>query len=181
MQLSLLVIRGVHEGKEILVPQTHFSIGRDEACDLRAQSMAVSRRHALILIWPGKVVICDLGSRNGTYVNEVPVTGQREMRHNDRLRIGPLEFRVQVRQQISALDRQAAAAEDLPSLPHDSHSGSAPAVTGSSPDENHARSRPSFGGSGASSSSASSVGVPEWIFPTTGADLLKQYLGRAHL
>jgi predicted component of type VI protein secretion system len=172
MQLSLLVIRGVHEGKEILVPQPHFSIGRDESCDLRAQSLAVSRRHAAILVWPGKVVICDLGSRNGTYVNEVPVTGQREMRHNDRLRIGPLEFRVQV--------RQPAAAENLPSLPHDSHRGTAPAVAEGSPDENPARSRPSSGGSGASSSSTSSVGVPEWIFPT-GTDLLRQYLGRPHL
>jgi pSer/pThr/pTyr-binding forkhead associated (FHA) protein len=181
MQLSLLVIRGVHEGKEILVPQPHFSIGRDETCDLRAQSMAVSRRHAAILVSAGKVVICDLGSRNGTYVNEIPVPGHREIRHNDRLRIGPLEFRVQVRQPLSTPDRQAAAAEDLPSLPHDSHSRAAPAVTGSSPDENHARSRPSFGGSGASSSSVSSVGVPEWIFPTTGAALLKQYLGRPHL
>jgi pSer/pThr/pTyr-binding forkhead associated (FHA) protein len=172
MQLSLLVMRGLHEGKEILVSQPHFSIGRDMTCDLRARSLAISRRHAAILSRSGQVLVCDLGSRNGTFVNEVPVAGECELRHNDLLRLGPLEFRVLVRPTV--------AAEDFPFLPHESHKEAASALAGSSPGENKAPSRLSSGSSGPFSSSASSV-VPGWVFPASGADLLKQYLGRLHL
>jgi len=169
MRLSLLVIRGVHEGEEILVTRSHFCIGRDETCDLRAQSMAVSRRHAALLVQPGKVVVCDLGSRNGTFINEVPVTGEREVRHNDRLRIGPLEFRVQVRPPVPCAGQPTSAAEAIPVLP-----------CKPDPDDSTSRHRPLSDGPRASFSSPAGARYPEWVFPSRGTDLLKQYLRRPH-
>jgi pSer/pThr/pTyr-binding forkhead associated (FHA) protein len=38
----------------------------------------------------------DFGSTNGTSLNDQPVRGDRELKHNDRLRIGPLEFQVAI-------------------------------------------------------------------------------------
>jgi len=158
MRLSLLVIQGEPEGTEIPVPQPRFCIGRDESCELRYENRTVSRRHAAILVRHGRVLVCDLGSRNGTFVNEVPVTGEREVRHNDRLRIGPLEFRIQV----------------WPAL------GASSAPANADPEENTARIRPLPADLEAASSLASSSGPRAWP-PAGASELLKQYLRRTHL
>ncbi|MET0458865.1 MAG: FtsK/SpoIIIE domain-containing protein [Ilumatobacteraceae bacterium] len=44
-------------------------IGRDEAADLRLDRPAVSRRHAVVHVSAGRVVLADLGSANGTIVS----------------------------------------------------------------------------------------------------------------
>jgi pSer/pThr/pTyr-binding forkhead associated (FHA) protein len=104
MQLSLVVLRGTNAGQIIPIQRAEFCIGRDETCELWAQKMTISRRHTAILMREDRVVIRDLGSSNGTFVNGVVVVGEVEVEHNDRLRIGPLEFRIQVR-----LDRERAS------------------------------------------------------------------------
>src|SRR5207237_1011414 len=38
----------------------------------------------------------DFDSTNGTYVNEERVHGERELHNEDRLKVGPLEFRVEL-------------------------------------------------------------------------------------
>jgi anti-anti-sigma regulatory factor len=43
----------------------------------------------------GKVYVRDLGSTNGTYLNEERVRGELELHHGDALRIGPLDFDVE--------------------------------------------------------------------------------------
>jgi len=158
MQLSLVVLRGTQEGKEIPVYHPQFCIGRDESCHLWTENMTVSRRHATLVVHKDRVLVRDLGSRNGTFVNEVPVAGECEVRHNDRLRIGPLEFRIQV----------------WPTL------GASSAPADADPEENTARIRPLPADLEAASSLASSAGPPAWPY-AGGSELLKQYLRRTHL
>ena len=45
-------------------------LGRDTACDILLAEGQPSRRHAEIRIEAGKVTLCDLGSTNGSYINE---------------------------------------------------------------------------------------------------------------
>lgn len=96
MKVSLVVAQGVHQGKTIPIPVAQFLIGRDESCQLRPSSPVISKRHCAILIKSGKVLVHDFGSTNGTFVNDEKVSGEVEVRHNDKLKVGPLEFLLQV-------------------------------------------------------------------------------------
>jgi pSer/pThr/pTyr-binding forkhead associated (FHA) protein len=52
--------------------------------------------HCAILVGDGQAVVEDLGTPNGTFVNGKQVSGRRELHTGDQLRIGPLEFEVQL-------------------------------------------------------------------------------------
>jgi len=62
-------------------------IGRGPDADLRLHDPGVSRRHALLREENGAFLVEDLGSTNGTLVNNVAV-GIRELASGDRLRLG---------------------------------------------------------------------------------------------
>jgi pSer/pThr/pTyr-binding forkhead associated (FHA) protein len=94
MKISLVVASGVHQGKAIAVPGAQFLIGRDEGCHLRPASPAISKKHCLLFVRDGKAFARDLESTNGTFVNDEPVKGERELADGDRLRVGPLDFSV---------------------------------------------------------------------------------------
>jgi pSer/pThr/pTyr-binding forkhead associated (FHA) protein len=64
--VRLIVARGKPEGNCIPVPGPLFTIGRDEACQLRPRNELVSRRHAELSLTTDAVILRDLGSRNRT-------------------------------------------------------------------------------------------------------------------
>jgi len=55
--------------QEKAVRQGHILIGRGNMCDIRIESPTVSRQHALISYTPDGVILADLSSTNGTYVD----------------------------------------------------------------------------------------------------------------
>jgi pSer/pThr/pTyr-binding forkhead associated (FHA) protein len=102
MEVKLVVIGGSRSGMEIPVRGPKFFVGRAEDCHLRPQSELVSRHHCAILLEDGFVSIRDFGSRNGTLVNGEAVSGERELKSGDRLKIGPLELDVQITVPLAA-------------------------------------------------------------------------------
>jgi pSer/pThr/pTyr-binding forkhead associated (FHA) protein len=95
MKLSLVVLSdGKARGQAIPIILQQFLIGRDKECQLRPASQMISKRHCAILVKGGKAFVRDFGSTNGTYVNEEQVKGERELKHDDLLKVGPLQFRV---------------------------------------------------------------------------------------
>ncbi len=62
-------------------------IGRDPGADVVLDNPGISRRHARIVRSPVGFVVEDLGSANGTYVNEAPVTRQ-PLAEDDMIGIG---------------------------------------------------------------------------------------------
>jgi pSer/pThr/pTyr-binding forkhead associated (FHA) protein len=96
MEVKLVVIGGKHAGQEVPVPHAKFLIGRAEDCHLRPSSELVSRHHAAILVEEGFVAVRDFGSKNGTFVNGERIKTERELKAGDHLKIGPLEFEVQL-------------------------------------------------------------------------------------
>jgi pSer/pThr/pTyr-binding forkhead associated (FHA) protein len=95
MKLSLVVLsEGKAKGQAIPVTLSQFLIGRDPQCHLRPASAMISKRHCAILVKNGKVFVRDFDSTNGTSVNEEPIKGERELKHADLLKVGPLAFRV---------------------------------------------------------------------------------------
>jgi DNA repair exonuclease SbcCD ATPase subunit len=67
-------------------------IGRSSQCDIHVFTQFVSREHARLVIDRSRVVIEDLGSTNGVFVNSVRIDRQ-ELRHGDLLTVGETQFR----------------------------------------------------------------------------------------
>lgn len=67
-------------------------IGRGDAVDIRLEDAFASSRHCEIVRQGDLYVIEDLGSTNGTYLNEEPLTGPQPLHVGDRIRIGDTEF-----------------------------------------------------------------------------------------
>jgi pSer/pThr/pTyr-binding forkhead associated (FHA) protein len=97
MKLTLLVLTpGKMEGKPIPITLSQFVIGRDPQCHLRPASALISKRHCAVLVRGESAFVRDFDSTNGTFVNDERVQGERELHNEDRLKVGPLEFRVAI-------------------------------------------------------------------------------------
>ncbi|MGW4380019.1 FHA domain-containing protein [Kitasatospora sp. NPDC004531] len=69
-------------------------IGRMTGSDLRLGDATVSRRHAELRFEDGRWLLHDLGSANGTFVNDRRLAGGTVVRPGDRLRFGRLGFQL---------------------------------------------------------------------------------------
>ena len=82
---------GSNKGLVHEITEKQLTVGRDEGESIQVYDQGVSRRHAEIFRVGEMYFIRDLGSRNGTFVNEEKV--DRELlRVNDRIRIGNTEM-----------------------------------------------------------------------------------------
>lgn len=104
MQVKLKVLTGSQEGKEIAVNSDKFLVGRSDSCQLRPKSESVSRKHCILVIRDGRVLVQDLKSRNGTYVNDnrLPTDRAKVLEAGDKLQIGKLLFEVVIEHGIQA-------------------------------------------------------------------------------
>jgi predicted component of type VI protein secretion system len=97
MKLKLRVLTpGKQEGKEFEIKVPQFLVGRGPECHLRPASTLISKQHCELTQRDGKAFIRDFGSTNGTFVNDEPVQGERELSNLDRLKIGPIALEVQL-------------------------------------------------------------------------------------
>lgn len=96
MQVKLKVMTGSHAGMEIAVTGEKFVIGRSDSCQLRPKSESVSRKHCILVVRDGRVLVQDLNSRNGSFINEerLPSDKAKVLTSGDVLRVGKLEFEV---------------------------------------------------------------------------------------
>jgi len=67
-------------------------LGRGEQAEIRLDDPYASSRHAQLVMQAGVVVLEDLGSTNGTYLNEELLSGPQPLHVGDRVRIGDSEF-----------------------------------------------------------------------------------------
>jgi pSer/pThr/pTyr-binding forkhead associated (FHA) protein len=96
MKLTLVVVvPGTGSGKTIAVTLSPFLIGRDPACHLRPKSALVSHRHCALWMKAGAAFVRDLGSTNGTFLNDQRIK-ECELHTGDRLQVGPVAFDVRL-------------------------------------------------------------------------------------
>ena len=67
-------------------------LGRGDQAEIRLDDPFASSRHAQLVRQGGVVVVEDLGSTNGTYLNEELLSGPQPLHVGDRVRIGDSEF-----------------------------------------------------------------------------------------
>ena len=87
-----------------------FRIGREFGASIRLADQSVSELHAELAMIPDSLVLRDLGSASGTYVNARRISGPTHLRPDDLVQFGALPFRV-LKQ--TALPSFPAAAEDV--------------------------------------------------------------------
>jgi len=85
----LLVLKGQNAKQSISLDKDRIVLGRNANCDVvfPANDFAVSREHACILRMQSTFYIEDMGSRNGTYLNNQPVTARQQLKDDDKIRI----------------------------------------------------------------------------------------------
>jgi pSer/pThr/pTyr-binding forkhead associated (FHA) protein len=105
MELSIKLLSGRSKGQEIRIPTNKFLIGRADDCHLRPHSDLISRHHCVLLVEEGFCAVRDFNSRNGTFVNDEAVVGQRELHNGDRMKVGNLEFEVQLSSSVGGKKR----------------------------------------------------------------------------
>lgn len=96
MEVVLVMFKD-DEQREFPLSKQKTIVGRRQDCDLRIPTRDVSRRHCEI--GPGEkrseLVVRDLGSSNGTYVNGQRVA-EANLQPGDRLSVGPVTFVVRI-------------------------------------------------------------------------------------
>jgi predicted component of type VI protein secretion system len=71
-------------------------VGRDPQCDAQIASLRISRRHCCLSRYCDVIVVRDLGSANGTWINGRRANSGR-LRAGDELWIGPLRYRLELK------------------------------------------------------------------------------------
>src|SRR5262245_27965844 len=95
MEAKLVVAKGKTAVKEIPLGSVQTIIGRRNDCALRIPSPLVSRQHCELKCNGSQLVVRDLGSSNGTFVNGSKVK-QKQLKSGDTLGVGPITFIVKL-------------------------------------------------------------------------------------
>jgi hypothetical protein len=86
--LQLLVQQGPRAGQSFDLNKPIVTLGREVGNDIVLEDPQVSRHHARLTLATGGYVIEDLGSTNGTFINEQRLMGTRPITPGDKLRLG---------------------------------------------------------------------------------------------
>jgi len=85
----LTINSGSESGTTVPVSGDRFVIGRDEHCDVVLTDAKASRNHAYLEVQPtGGVTLNDMGSTNGTFVNERRISEPTPLVGGEQIRIG---------------------------------------------------------------------------------------------
>jgi two-component system cell cycle response regulator len=91
-EACLVVIYGLDLGKRFSLDRPEFIIGRSDKADIRIDQEAISRNHCKIVNTGNAVVLCDLNSTNGTFVNDRMVDEQT-LHDGDFIKVGRCIFK----------------------------------------------------------------------------------------
>jgi anti-anti-sigma regulatory factor len=100
MKFSLVVAKGRKQGLAIPVTIDLFLVGSDPMCQLRKSSLGA--KHCALVTRDRKVFVRDMDSGSFTFVNgaAIPPGEEWPLHNGDRISLGPLEFLVDVREQM---------------------------------------------------------------------------------
>lgn len=110
MKKTLLILTGKHKGRTLTLTSDVVVIGRDPLANIRVNSTEVSRKHCEIRVQGDKLIVKDLGSRNGTFIDGDIIFDEAELKPGQTLHIGTMVFELQGRKPASTPSR-------LPKLP----------------------------------------------------------------
>jgi pSer/pThr/pTyr-binding forkhead associated (FHA) protein len=102
---KVIIEEGPNPGQEVTLSAPEFVIGRETGADLVIASPSVSRRHLRIYQQGSQYLVEDLGSSNGTFVNNQRIGSPTPLKSGDVLHLGKA-----IRIKITGLPAAAGAA-----------------------------------------------------------------------
>ena len=105
----------IDNDREWMVPidPVPFLIGRDKDCNLRLSSKWISRYHSEIRTSGDHLWIRDLGSRNGTFVNQEKIEQAELLASDDFISIGNYRFKIKKVESMAAAVAEETCSMDL--------------------------------------------------------------------
>jgi hypothetical protein len=91
---SDVVFKLLWADREIALREGVNILGRDRDAAAWIDVYSVSRRHARIVVSGDRATVEDLGSKNGTFLEDEAVTSPRAVADGDRVRIGTVEMKI---------------------------------------------------------------------------------------
>lgn len=85
---TLVTVSGPDTGKVVRLDRPEITLGRGTTCDVRLVEEGISRTHARLVRRAGAILVEDMGSANGTFVNGERVRS-RVLGDGDKIGIGP--------------------------------------------------------------------------------------------
>ena len=122
MEANLLIVKEDGSSQEILLRKSRVVVGRESDCELRIPLPSVSRQHCEFVLEDGKVTVRDLGSSNGTYVNQERVE-ESELSAGDLVAVGPAVFALILDGEPSDLDVKEVFARGTVAVKPKKHAG----------------------------------------------------------
>jgi len=91
----LIIIRGTPQGHRFFLTQTEMTIGRDPAADISVNDQSISRKHAKVTKQADKVLLTDLGSSNGSFINDKKLAPNQtvQLAKEDMIKLGNSIFK----------------------------------------------------------------------------------------
>lgn len=89
----LVQYSGANLGKRYVLEHVETTIGRAPTVDIFVNDQSVSRSHAQCVQQGDGVVMVDLGSSNGIYINDKEVEGRQHLHDGDLIRLGNIVFK----------------------------------------------------------------------------------------
>ncbi len=92
-QTKLVFIDGDKILSEVPLDAGEWTMGRSRSCTIQIEDNEASSRHAMVRVTGTEAWLKDLGSKNGTYLNEKLLRGEVSLAPGDIVRIGKIQFR----------------------------------------------------------------------------------------
>ncbi len=89
----LVQYSGTNLGKRYVLDQKEMVVGRAPTVEIVVNEQSVSRSHAQCLQQGDEIYVADLGSSNGTYVNDKKISTRQVLRDGDIIRLGNIVFK----------------------------------------------------------------------------------------
>ncbi|MEL6740373.1 MAG: FHA domain-containing protein [Planctomycetota bacterium] len=114
MDVSLVRVQPDGKTRELRIKKPVTVFGRQEGCQVRVPSGSVSRKHCELRVGEaGDITLVDLGSSNGTFVNQERVSEQ-PLAGGDLMSFGGFVFVVRVNGSPEEIDAEACFEDGLP-------------------------------------------------------------------
>ena len=114
--MEVILVRVTKNGSTTPVPLSHERtlVGRLDDCHIRVPAAGISRKHCEIVIADGSIIINDLGSSNGTYVNQDRISEPQPLSAGDLISFGGLVFLVTVNGEPGEIDAEMMYEDGIP-------------------------------------------------------------------
>jgi pSer/pThr/pTyr-binding forkhead associated (FHA) protein len=135
VNVTLVAVDSEGKTRDAIMKRARLVIGRKEGCDIRIPVASVSREHCEFRVEEGKLIVRDMGSSNGTYVNRERIQ-ETAVSPGDLISVGPAVFVARIDGKPEKIDSAMSFASGSPPQPF-----AAAGSPGSRPASPHAQTR----------------------------------------